>query len=184
MEHLGAHRETAHDDVGPCRVLLLGEDNPQSAAPEYALYDYPPGCAGNRLRANVFGISSNDYLAIWRTNLCCPSWSLPAARARWTELAFSPGVPWNVIVLLGSKVAKVALPPKALGPFSTCRVAREVDRITYDHLRGPVVPFEGMRLIYLPHPSGRNLVWNEPRNRIAAQMLMRECVPEIDWGRA
>jgi hypothetical protein len=41
LEHLGAHRRS--DIFGPCEVLLVGEDNPQSAAPEHALYPWPPG---------------------------------------------------------------------------------------------------------------------------------------------
>jgi len=135
-----------------------------------------------RLRADILGISSNDYLAIWRTNLCCPSWSLPAARKRWAELAFSEGVPWNTIVLLGSKVAKATdYPVQAIGSFSTCRVTREPDRTTWDMLRDRR-PFDGLRVIYLPHPSGRNLVWNFPNNKTLAREILAECVPEIRWG--
>lgn len=148
------------------RVLLIGEDNPYGADPEFALYCYPPGCAGYRLR-RIFGLSQTQYLGLHRTNLCTNSWATPFARKRAFEL-LSPDAPWRVMVLLGRKVAttfeKVALEGRPLVAFST------------------TICCPGMRLVALPHPSGRNLVWNKPWAMPRARDLLREVAPEIPWG--
>src|SRR5271154_3443225 len=103
------------------RVLFVGENNPYGAAPEFALYCYPPGCAGYRLR-RIFGLPQHQYLALHRTNLCVGDWSKARAQQRAAEL-LSPGVSWDVIVLLGRKVTevfeKIALGGDPFVAFST-----------------------------------------------------------------
>jgi hypothetical protein len=149
------------------RVLLVGEDNPYGSDPEFALYCYPPGCAGYRLR-RILGLPQHQYLALHRTNLCDEAWSKSRARQRALEL-LTPTAPWQVMVLLGRKVTetfeKVALAGAPLVAFSTRDCC------------------PGMRLVSLPHPSGRNLVWNQPWARIRAREILRELVPEMPWGR-
>lgn len=170
--------------VPPCRVLLVGEDNPQSAEPEYALYNWPAGCAGNRLQRLILGIPGADYLALWRTNLCNPAWSLKAARARALDILGDHSAEWSVVVLLGAKVARAAGYP--LGPFTTMRaqIDGSVPRILWDRAGEAFEPVaeRDKLVVSLPHPSGRNLVWNEPANIRRAQMIMRAAVPEIAWG--
>ncbi len=94
IEHMGAVREVPHFEDEPDvaerlnslgRILLLGEDNPQSSRPEFQLYSRPQGCAGERLKSKVLGLTrDSDYLAIWRANLCTPVWdSLEARRRAW-----------------------------------------------------------------------------------------------------
>ena len=148
------------------RVLLVGEDNPLSIEPDFALYCYPPGCAGYRLR-RILGLPQQQYLALHRTNLCVGGWSKDQAKKRAFEL-LSPAAPWRVIILLGRKVTetfeKVALDDAPLIAFST-RVC-----------------CPGMTLVSLPHPSGRNAaLWN-PKARDRARQMMRELVPELPWG--
>ena len=148
------------------RVLLLGESNPLSANPEFALYCYPPGCAGYRLR-RILGLPQHQYLALHRKNLCDADWSKKDAEKRVIEL-LSPEAPWRVIVLLGRKVTeafeKVALGGRELVAFSTRECC------------------PGMTLVSLPHPSGRNAgSWN-PKLHERARQILRELVPELPWG--
>lgn len=186
LEHTGACRvpHSPRDEHEGCRVLLLGEDNPQSSEPEHALYDYPEGCAGHRLRSRIFGLSSAAYLALWRTNLCNPTWSTPAARERAKQLLELKTAPWDTIVLLGSKVAKIVGYPQ-MPPFSSCRLRLDTDGARFDRFGDAFAPEPGEhQLIYLPHPSGRCREWNDPASYGRARMLMRACVPEINWGAA
>lgn len=148
------------------RILLVGEDNPYGSDPEFALYCYPPGCAGYRLR-RILGLPQHQYLALHRKNLCDTAWSRANARARAMELR-SPEAPWRVMVLLGRKVAET------------------FERIALDGV--PLVAFStktcclGMTFVSLPHPSGRNLVWNQPWAPTRAREILREVAPEVPWG--
>jgi uracil-DNA glycosylase len=83
-------------------------------------------------------------------------WSARAARARATDVEF-----WHLIapyqrtvVLLGRKVAD-AFAVESPDPFS-CTERRAA------------------RLVVMPHPSGRNLFWNDRRHVWAAMALLRE----------
>ena len=148
------------------RVLLLGEDNPYGSDPEFALYCYPVGCAGYRLR-RILGLPQHQYLALHRKNLCDGSWSKERAKERAFEL-LSPESPWKVIVLLGRKVTET------------------FEKVTLD---APLVPFStrvccpGMTLVSLPHPSGRNAAsWSSPKLHDRARQILRELAPELPWG--
>ena len=148
------------------RVILIGEQNPYGSDPEFALYCYPSGCAGYRMR-RILGLPQDQYLALHRKNLCDGEWSKEQAKKRVWEL-LSPDAPWRVMVLLGRKVTeafeKVALDDVPLVAFST----------------RPCCP--GMTLVSLPHPSGRNAaLWN-PKARDRARQILRELVPELPWG--
>lgn len=150
------------------RVLLVGENNPYGSEPEFALYCYPPGCAGYRLR-RILGLPQHQYLALHRTNLCIGDWSKGHAKARALEL-LSPHAPWQVMVLLGRKVTEV------------------FEKVALDDV--PLVAFSsrsccpGVTLVSLPHPSGRNAaLWN-PKARARAREILRELVPELPWGSA
>jgi len=147
------------------RVILIGEDNPYGSDPEFALYCYPPGCAGYRLR-RIVGLPEHQYLALQRVNLCDSSWSKEHAKARALELLL-PTVAWRVLVLLGRKVTET------------------FERVVLD---APLVPFatracgSGMTLVSLPHPSGRQTIWNQPWAPKRAREILRELVPEVPWG--
>lgn len=152
--------------MGEGRVLLLGETNPYGPDPEFALYCEPPGCSGHRLRL-ILGLPEEAYLALHRKNLCDGAWSQKMAQARAHEL-LSPQAPWQVIVLLGRKVAqtfvKTALNDEPLEAFSTRRCC------------------PGMTLVSLPHPSGQNAGLWPPRARDRARQILCELVPEVPWG--
>lgn len=149
------------------RLLLLGENNPYGSDPEVALYCYPPGCAGYRLR-RILGLPQHQYLALHRKNLCDGDWNKDAAKQRAMEL-LSPEAPWRVIVLLGRKVTET------------------FERLVLDNEK--IVPFStraccpGMALVSLPHPSGRNAAaWSNPQQHERARQILRELAPELKWG--
>jgi hypothetical protein len=146
-------------------ILFLGEDNPQSALPEHRLFDHPPRCAGHRLREAILRIPSDLYLACWRGNLCCPSWSEEQA----SEIAprvLDADAPWKVVVMLGRKVARVmtrALSLPEMLPFTR-------------HACGDVT------LVSFPHPSGRCREWNSAVAYERAIATMRHAAPSFPWG--
>lgn len=166
FEHLGAHRyDLDHDRA--CPVLLVGEDNPLSVAPECALYPYPAGCAGYRFAEDIANVGTGHHLATWRTNLCSPRWSARAARER-AEVLLAKDAPWKVIVMLGRKVARA---------FATAvdgDASAEVEPFC-----GAAVEPEGKLLISLPHPSGRNRIWNDLAQVHRARKTLADAAP--DW---
>jgi hypothetical protein len=161
-------REAIVGEVASPRVLLLGEDNPYGSDPSFALYCYPPGCAGYRLR-RILGLPQHQYLGLHRANLCDGAWLKPRARERARALLV-PLSPHPVIVLLGRKVTDAmrgaAMIDEEIAPFSTRTCCPAIT------------------LVSLPHPSGRNLVWNQPWARDRARQILREVAPEIAWGSA
>lgn len=166
--HRGAVRKSA-GEINSRQILLVGEDNPQSVADEHALYPYPPNCAGERLCNRILALPwTDDYLALWRTNLCTPSWSDKQAGRRAWEL-LGAEVPWTKIVLLGRKVSKIFEP--------ICNVTLEsftIGRIDTGHRTFTVAS--------LPHPSGRCREWNNAENYERARSVMRTLAPDIAWG--
>lgn len=183
IEHCGAVRVPLEDESYDAllgSILLLGEDNPQSSRPEFQLYPRPSGCAGHRLQSTVLELPEYHYLAIWRANLCSPTWNSLAARQRMWKL-LDVETPWTTIVALGRKVAKtfelaletkivfdrdgVDSGPMKLEPFSTAS-------------------FGAKRVVSLPHPSGRCREWNDASAFTRAQSLMRLVAPTVRWGGA
>src|ERR1035437_8534031 len=130
------------------RVLLVGECNPylQGRLP---LYHLPRGASGDRLREHL-GLHDATYARLEKTHLCPRRWDLRQAVARAEAIAptlASDGRDWDVVVLLGAKVRRASDGPP---PFTFV-------------WRG------GTALVGLPHPSGRNLRWNEPAARLLAR---------------
>lgn len=186
LEHLNAHRTRCDhaSERSAGTILLLGEDNPQSDDPRHALFPEPPGCAGNRLQEKIFKVDHALYLAMWRTNLCNPTWELQAARARALVIApqaatVADAVPWKTIVLLGAKVMRAFAEAHSIPempPFAERRWCR-----AYVETPGNV-SVHSEPLIYLPHPSGRSQAWNAPAAVHRARALLAVAAPEIPWG--
>lgn len=143
------------------RPLLVGEDNPYGTDPRYALYPAPDQSAGARLCKIITGFSLKDKLPgvavrqyiknFERANLCERKWSMREARDRAYELrrtrASANPVP---IVLCGAKVSDA---------FGVDYVPFEIsDRFTPAGL--PDGSQRVLRFVVLPHPSGRNRLWN------------------------
>ena len=152
------------------RPVFIGELNPYGGDPHYALIDYPAGCAGERMRRLVCGLSSDRHVALPRYNLCRGKWSIAAARAEAIRIArFHPD---DVVVLLGRKVASAfgvgALDPFMLFDVEPPRVAR--------------FPAPLMRTVLLPHPSGLCRLWHVSGAFTRARSLLAEACPDVPWG--
>jgi hypothetical protein len=146
----------------PSEILICGEDNPAQDAPEHALFPHPPGCAGERLQENIFGITRRTYLGLWRINLCADKWSVKTARTTANAL-LKKDLPWSTVILLGRKVADAADYPNPTFTVS----------LKYDGL---------LQIVSIPHPSGRNRAWNDPANIARVRAMLMNVAPEIPWG--
>jgi uracil-DNA glycosylase len=177
MGKLTAMREAnrIRSAAGPAaRVLLVGELNPYGGPDSNALVPWPNNCAGARLQSRILGLPEEVYLAMHRRNLCRGTWSIVEARAAaWACLSATTGPhPWTTIVMLGQKV-RAAFARYQMGFSLTADVHME--------------PFttrtaQGVTLVALPHPSGRNAAsWGDAAVHRARKMLA-ELEPEIPWG--
>ena len=146
-------------------VLIVGEHNPLSTNPRYALFDLPVNCAGHRLRTRVLALSRKTYLGplIQRTNLCIGPYNHEIASQVAADIIRSQrrGNAFSAIVMLGSKVWRA---------FDA-----QVD--VFRHTTAGRVT-----LVALPHPSGRSREWNEPMAAHVARCLLRDLVPHVPWG--
>lgn len=142
------------------RVVFVGEDNPYGGNPFYALYPYPRRASGDNLRRHL-GLTDNEYLKIFRHNLCQGKWGMKEARAEAKRLAETG--PWDLVVMLGAKVKK------AFGLEIPSFSAASMEPLT-------------KTFIALPHPSGLNRDWNKPGANQRAQELLQRYAPEIPWG--
>jgi hypothetical protein len=142
------------------RAVLVGEDNPYSQDPRYALYPYPANSAGHRLQSKIMGVSLGDYLAMGRENLCWGGWSASAAKDGAARVlgAYPADVP---VVLLGAKVAAAFCLARPW-PF------------TWRHQSMSHMGGAPRRVVFLPHPSGRCRVWNDPSSYEMARDVLRE----------
>lgn len=188
VEHVDAVRrwsDTA-DAVNAGQVLLVGEDNPLSAAPEHALYCYPRGCAGERLQRLILDVPFDVYLGMWRTNLCVGEWSAARARER-AGVLLAPENPWSVIVLLGKKVQtafRTALVKRGYGAALETFTNTPVALGTASQQLSGTGPH--VQLVALPHPSGLNRVWNTlgviDRARQVFEVACSDVAPNILTG--
>ena len=132
------------------RPVLLGMNNPLSDDPAFDLYPYPEGSAGWRLwKMLPEGTSRTDYLRSFerRNLLHSREWSVTSARRAAVEVL--PSLVGRRVVILGTEV-RAALGLPKVAPLST-----------------GVLDW-GEASVYwmaLPHPSGRNIWYNEPGNR-------------------
>jgi hypothetical protein len=160
-------------------VLIVGETNPYGADPDYALYHLPERAAGGRLQASIMGVSARHwYLPMWRTNLCTGAWDSGEAKDRAAVLLDS-AAPWRTIIMLGKQVMRSftfhtwqqAMPFTSYASWrrsSNDDIAPDRDRM--------------FTLVALPHPSGRNTIWNTPKAVAQAREVLGEVIPGIPWG--
>lgn len=140
------------------KILLVGELNPYGADPEFALFPLPKYASGGRLR-EILGLSTRDYLLGHdRVNLCTGTWSRKAAREKAREILVERRTPEGVpivgkgLVLLGRRVIDSFCEPGGL----------QVNPLE-------CVMFGGVHAALLPHPSGRNQLWNDPQTAVRAR---------------
>lgn len=146
-------------------VVLVGEVNPYAERPDLALYPLPTGAAGHRLMHHL-GLWRRTYVGLERANLCRERWSNAEAKEQARELLRDRAGP-TVFVLCGIRVADAFDAPGPPYTYSTRVVAAQPG---------------GHVLARLPHPSGRNLLWNAPDARQNARAMLAELVPEVPWG--
>jgi hypothetical protein len=133
-------------------------NNPISMDPWYALYPLPVGCTGNRLfemlrEADPLVTMSGYARRFERLNLVVGRWDAGKANVRAREMM--PALIGRNVVLLGREVAR-AFGFDSFGPVA--------ERRTKD----------GAIFHLLPHPSGRNPLYNDPgRRRAAGELLAR-----------
>lgn len=135
------------------KPLLVGEDNPYGSDPRYALWCMPRHSAGGRLCYDILGVKDQiDYVRRFdRANLCLGKWSAKEATARAGELQRSH----RTLILLGAKVCSRF--GYAFEPFT---IKQKTTSAAAAVLLG--VPYEEWTFVLLPHPSGRNRMWNQP----------------------
>jgi hypothetical protein len=124
-------------------------NNPRSLAPEHALYPWPPGCAGHRLFEMLRAVEPSATMTRYRdrfdrVNLVSGPWNAAYARERADQLR--PTLTGRSVVLLGREVTR------AFG------IRGEIDCLPWR--------YHGIIFYLLPHPSGRNLKYNDPDCRL------------------
>ena len=141
------------------RPVLIGMNNPVSSDPKHALYPYPPGCTGHRLlemlQDRVPSATRGQYLDRFDRRNLVPhktfSATIAAKHAAEIEQEF-----WGsgrTVVLLGLDVVKAFRHPRSL---------------IHPQLIG------GTTWRQIPHPSGRNLWYNDASNRQLVAMLLED----------
>lgn len=181
LRHLDASRIAGPDACA--KILLVGEDNPLHSDPDFALYHQPSGCSGHRLQSKILGLRPRQsYLPLWRTNLCIGGWDRAMAADRAASLVGQAN-PWIVVVMLGAKVADA---------FKRATRRAVIDEpFTETLVTGPSLAMScGLRdgapadttFVMLPHPSGRNTIWNDKTKVQAARSLLAAVAPAVPWG--
>lgn len=158
------------------KPILIGLNNPVSTRPGHELYPLPEGCTGNRLWGLLHdrtGASMSQYLDTFeRRNLVRGvEYDKVKGRARAHETLVELRGSGRTVVLLGSVVREA---------FHFC-LKGSGDLFT------PVIGEDGLPplLVHpqeaggctwrqIPHPSGRNLFYNDEKNREVVALLMEE----------
>lgn len=136
------------------KPLLVGEVNPYNRSQRYALYPEPKNSAGDRLCRVILGLSARQYLGRFdRMNLCFGRWADDVARSCASQvISSSYGKRQSAVILLGVRVSR------AFGAvFEPFTIYREY----------------GFPMVILPHPSGRNLLWNPEDSAERARTVLR-----------
>jgi len=165
--NLGMRRFGVMDDLPRARGLLVGEAPGSNTDVTIPLFPEPGNSADRLLRYS--GVSHADWLGkLVKINLCEGSWSVRRAvvgRAR--ALAYLldrenyyGGQPLRVL-LLGVRAARAW---SCYGPFG-------YEEMVFD--RGTT-----LRAAWIPHPSGRNRLYNERANQLRARRAVLWAIGE------
>lgn len=141
------------------RPVLIGMNNPVSSAPQHALFPHPPGCTGHRiyemLRERIPTVTRREYLdAFDRRNVVSGKlYDKKLAREGAAKLEQEFWGSGRTVVLLGNDtVAAFGFPRLLIHP-------QVIGGTTYRQI---------------PHPSGRNLYYNDLDNRRVVAMLLED----------
>ncbi len=138
--------------------ILVGMNNPINKHPRYALWPRPRGSTGYRIWKMLnsrTGVSPEEYAERFvRLNIVNGYWLwadvMRAAPGKWQEVRGHGGP----VVLLGQSVLRAFGLPK-------------VQPVHWQEQRGT-------RWCMIPHPSGRNLWYNDPVHREVVALLLEE----------
>lgn len=141
------------------RPVLIGMNNPLHSEPKYALFPYPEGCTGHRifqmLETRIPNLTRKQYLdAFDRRNVVNGKmWDSKEAERGAAKLEQEFWGSGRTIVLLGNDTAKAFRHPRLL-------------------LHPQVIGGATWRQV--PHPSGRNLWYNDATNRELVARLLED----------
>lgn len=161
------------------KPILMGQNNPLSTRSGHELYPAPDGCSGHRLWQMLnerTGASRRAYLDSFdRRNLVVArTYDRTHARARAYELMCELRDSGRTIVLLGQEVrAAFDFVLKSAAPFQLGDKPIGLPPLI-------IHPQEagGCTWRQIPHPSGRNLWYNDPENRKVVELLLEELYVE------
>ncbi len=136
------------NSLATAKVVVVGEAPGAAGRADLPLYPLPPGCAGHRLFKMTALPNMRTYLTLlFRANLLSynpgPNW--PKREAHIAAMAMLPFLRERQVVLLGRKVARAF----GVGQYSF------MEWNNYRDLCDVAV---------LPHPSGRNLWYQDGGN--------------------
>lgn len=148
----------------PQKPVLVGESNPYGADPKFALFPMPRNSAGARLCYDIMDLPRHRYLAMYdRVNLCAGKWNMKEARERADGLRHIR----RKFVLLGRKVCD------AFGiDFEPFTIQHRMTSAAVESILK--VPHDEWAFVVLPHPSGRNRLWNDPSAFHKAEAILIE----------
>lgn len=140
------------------RPLLVGMNNPISDDPRHALFPHPEGCSGHflwlMLRERVPHASRDDYVRTFdRVNLVVGDWTRETGKRAADLLYAREWGSGRTVVLLGEEVRKAFGHPRLLVHPQT---------------------IGGCIWRQIPHPSGRNLWYNDREHRRMVGTLLEE----------
>lgn len=154
------------------RPMLIGMNNPLSLRPGHELFPHPPGCTGWRIWQMLHsrtGALKHQYLDAFERRNLVRGEEYDRAQARRAARAIVDEV-WDTgrtIVLLGTAVREAF--NHALCERSTSDWAETLPPVFVHPVRAG-----GCTWRQIPHPSGRNLFYNDPKNREVVAMLLQE----------
>lgn len=141
------------------RPILVGVNNPVSSDPAHALFPYPEGCTGHRLlemlRTRIPEATRGQYLSRFdrRNVVSSKVFDRKMAQKGAADLFSEFFGSSRTIVLLGADTAAAFGIPRLL---------------IHPQMIG------GCTYRQIPHPSGRNLWYNETENRLLVSMLLED----------
>lgn len=152
------------------QAVLVGEAPGPTGGEEHPLFPIPWQSAGGRLCHRIMAVSTTTYLRSFdRMNLIAKGpWK--QGQARQTAQAVRRVLHGRTVILLGRKVMS-AFGYGDQWPFFDTRIEKPEGK----WLR-PIT------FVFLPHPSGRNHVWNDPETIPLAWALLAAHIPSVTFG--
>lgn len=161
------------------RGLLIGEAPGPNTDALLPLFPHPPNSTGGRL-LKYAGVDPAEWLGkLVRMNLCDGAWSARravAGRARalaylLDEENYHDGRPLRVL-LLGRRVARAW---SCYGAFGHEQHQYGLNPIP---ARRAVATDKTLHVAWIPHPSGKNLLYNSRRNQLRARRAVLWAIGE------